>query len=93
MPAYDTSRFTPPAPVATVTLRHPNSGRSVTNVLMLIDSGADVTLLPSAAVELLGLACTGDTNQLQAFDGTISESGVVQADLVFLGKRFRGSFW
>ena len=46
MPAYDDEGFSPAAPVAIVILRHPDSGKSLADVPMLIDSGADATLLP-----------------------------------------------
>jgi hypothetical protein len=45
MPAYDDLRFAPPAPVARVSLRHPDRKGSVADVPMLIDSGAGATLL------------------------------------------------
>jgi len=51
MPSYDASHFDPPAPVARVTLRHPHNGAMVSDVLLLLDTGADVTLLPRMAVE------------------------------------------
>ncbi len=54
MPAYDDS-FSPPAPIATVSLRHPGTGLTVPDIPMLIDSGADVTLIPRSSVDLLGL--------------------------------------
>jgi hypothetical protein len=92
MPAYDDIRFAPPAPVARVGLRHPDRGEGVEDVPMLIDSGADVTLLPRSVVESLGIAGMGERYQLVAFDGTISESEAVRADLIFLKKRFRGRF-
>ena len=50
MPAYEDSHFHPPAPLARVGLRHPEKGTTLSDVLMLIDSGADVTLLPLASV-------------------------------------------
>ena len=48
MTRYDASRFDPPAPVAEVTLRSPDGARTVSGILLLLDTGADVTLLPSA---------------------------------------------
>jgi hypothetical protein len=92
MPAYDDVRFAPPAPVASVEIRHPDSGESVVNVPMLVDSGADATLLPRIAVESLGIVGTGERYQLMAFDGAISESEAIRADLIFLRKRFRGRY-
>ena len=50
MPAYDASRFNPPAPSATVTLRNQDNHKSVVDVPMLLDSGADVTLIPQACI-------------------------------------------
>jgi hypothetical protein len=92
MPAYDDRRFTPPAPVALVVIRHPDRGDAVADVPMLIDSGADASLLPNSAIATLGIAGTGERYQLMAFDGTTSESEAVRADLVFMGRRFRGRF-
>ena len=50
MPAYDSSHYDPPAAVATVTVRPSTGGASVTNVFLLLDTGADVTLLPAWAI-------------------------------------------
>jgi hypothetical protein len=91
MPAYDDS-FSPAAPVARVSLRHPESGASIGDVPMLIDSGADATLLPESAIASPGLAGTGEKYGLVSFDGTTSESEAVHAVLVFLQKSFRGRF-
>ena len=59
---------------------------------MLIDSGADATLLPKSAVESLGIVGTDERYQLEAFDGTTNESEAVLAVLVFLSKSFCGRF-
>lgn len=92
MPAYDDRRFEPPAPVALVGLRPPDRGEGLDDVPLLIDSGADATLLPRPAVASLGLEGAGERYQLVGFDGTLSESEAVRADLVFLGRRFRGLY-
>jgi len=55
MPAYNASDFDPPAPVAYVTLRNRLTGAMWVDVPMQLDSGADVTLVPQAAVSRLGL--------------------------------------
>ena len=49
MPAYDPN-FRPPAPVALVTLHLSTSGTTVANVPMLLDTGADISLIPRAAI-------------------------------------------
>lgn len=50
MPSYDATECNPPAPVAEASLRN---GRMLADVLLLVDTGADVTLLPRHAVDRL----------------------------------------
>ena len=92
MTAYDDDGFVPPAPVARVVLRHPDSSLSVDDVRMLIDSGADATLLPRSAILSLGLVGTGQRYVLEPFDGSTNKSESVVAVLVFQRKSFRGRF-
>lgn len=93
MPSYDGIRFEPPAPLARVLLRDPSSGNSAMDVPMLMDSGADVTLLPQPLVRDLGLDIgAGEKYELTAFDGTTSVSRAVDMDLVFLRRTYRGRF-
>lgn len=93
MPAYDSILFTPPAPIAKVTLRNPETGKKLENVLLLIDSGADATLLPKNSIDLLGISTTANTvYELTAFDGSTSTSLSVRADLLWQGKTFKGEF-
>jgi hypothetical protein len=93
MPSYDASHFDPPAPAAQVTLRDPQSGATVSNVLMLLDSGADVTLLPRSAVERLGISlAAGQQSELISYDGSKSSAPVAILDMIFLGRAFRGPY-
>jgi len=70
MPNYDAAHYTPPAPVAEVSLRESGSDALIRNVLLLIDTGADMTLLPRSAVERLGVKPgAGDEYELVGFDG------------------------
>ena len=84
--------FVPPAPIARVVVRPPERDQSVGDVPMLIDSGADATLLPRSVATSLRLEGTGERYQLAGFDGTISESEAVLACLLFLGRNFRGRY-
>lgn len=71
MPNYDASRYDPPAPIAQVTLRDMNNGALLPNVLLLLDTRADITLLPRSSVERLGVPPVSGTDyELQSFDGT-----------------------
>ena len=48
MPSYDASHFEPAAPVAVVTLRNPLSGATVSDVLLLVDTGVDEAIRNNA---------------------------------------------
>lgn len=93
MPVYDTSRFQPPAPLANVTLRNQETGATWTDVPMLLDTGADLTLVPQTVLEHLGLQPDPSRQfGLRGFDGSTSFAQIVQLELIFLGKRFRGPY-
>jgi predicted aspartyl protease len=93
MPKYDTENFDPPAPVAYVSLRDPATGVSLSDVPMLMDTGADVTLVPSRSVEQLGTEPAVDiAYEIQGFDGESKLANMVELELVFLGKKFTGQF-
>jgi hypothetical protein len=93
MPAYDGWQYDPPAAVAEVVLRDGASGASVAAVLLLIDSGADVTLLPRHAVQSLGLKTSDHPEyELVSFDGSRSNYRAVDLDMVFQSRVFRGRY-
>jgi hypothetical protein len=92
MPDYDSTRFSPPAPVALVTLRNPESGVMKAGVEMLLDTGADVTLLPRGIADELGLSYSAGSYELVGFENRPSVARAVRAEMVFLGLTFRGQF-
>jgi hypothetical protein len=93
MPNYDSKSFSPPAPLALVVLRNPESRAVQRDVPMLLDTGADVTLLPTASLAGLGVIPVADERfELTAFDGTTSFAPLVRVELIFLGQLFRGEF-
>ena len=93
MPAYDTQRFSPPAALALVICTSPDGSAVWPDMPMLIDTGADVTLLPRDAVRRLGLAIAPDRRyELVGFDGTLSTAPVVRAAVTFCRRTFRGQF-
>jgi len=93
MPSYDASHFDPPAPVARVILRNPHTAATVSDVLLLLDTGADITLLPRMMVERLGVPLVADQRyELMGFDGSKSFAPVVILDLLFLKRAFRGRY-
>ena len=94
MTPYDDQLYQPPAPVASLTLRTLD-GRdfSISKVLALVDTGADVTLLPRWAIEQLGLTPQADDGvQLAWFDGSLRAAESVELEASFHGGRFQGRY-
>jgi hypothetical protein len=91
---YDAQHYQPPAPVATLTLRTLDGrNETISNVLALIDTGADVTLLPRWAIEQLGPTPEADGSvQLAWFDGSTRSAETVEVETAFHGGRFQGRY-
>ncbi len=93
MPEYDSRNYNPPAPVAYVTLRNSATGAVISNVPMLMDTGADASLLPSQAIEELKIETEKDsTFEVQGFDGQIQRLKSVKLEMYFLDKKFVGEY-
>jgi len=93
MTAYNSTDFDPPAPIAYVTLRNEMTGTEWSNVPMQLDPGADVTLIPQAAINKLGLTVISDLHyELVSFDGSRSFASAVQLKLLFCRGIFRGRY-
>ena len=93
MPSYDSNLFDPPAPLAKVTVRNPETGVSLSDVTMLIDSGADVTMIPKHCAEALGIVIdSAEKYELMSFDGNRKLASAIRLDIIFLNKTFKGQF-
>ena len=92
MPTYDSKDFNPPAPLARVGLKDPRTGESISDVRMLIDSGADITVLPTDPIDRLDWNLGEEAYELEGFDGRRSVARSVYLELNFLGRTFRGRF-
>lgn len=93
MPAYDQALFNPPAPIAHVTLKNPVTGLTSGVIPMLLDSGADVTMVPEEAARALGVdANNGQQYELVGLEGTSTLVVAVGLELRFLQRTFRGQF-
>jgi predicted aspartyl protease len=71
MPAYDPT-FSPPAPVADVTVVHPTTGVNSGALRGKLDSGADVTVIPQRLVAELGMTPRGRI-WTRGYDGTYAQ--------------------
>lgn len=85
---YDAARFDPPAPLALVTLRNRSNGATWAEVPMLLDSGADATLVPQAVVANLGVIAVPSSRLKRS----TSPAQIVDIELTFLGRIYRGEF-
>ena len=93
MPSFDAASYSPPAAVATVSLRRSGKDDSLRDVALLIDTGADMTLLPRWALARLGIAPQPDvTYEVVDFQGGRSAAQAVDLDMIFLNKAFRGRY-
>ncbi len=92
MPRYDSEHFEPPAPLARVTLRGSDRSEAVTDVPMLLDTGADVSMVPRVAAEKLALKASDESFKLVGFDGNSSQAAAVDLELVFSDRSFHGKF-
>ncbi|MEW5938927.1 MAG: hypothetical protein AB1750_04640 [Chloroflexota bacterium] len=93
MPSYDAQNFDPPAPVAFVILRNPATGVTLPDVPMLIDTGADATLLPADAVQKIGVNIEADPGfEVETFDGETRRLQFAKLELLFLDKKFAGEY-
>jgi len=60
---------------------------------MQIDSGADVTLIPRSAASRVRVSPIPDLSyEIAGFNGEISSAAVVELEMVFLSRAFRGRF-
>jgi hypothetical protein len=93
MPDYDRHQFDPPAPLAKVLVRTPDHTRSIPDVAMLLDSGADVSLIPASCADQLALRSDVEEGfALRGFDGSASLVRAVSAEILWEGRIFRGRF-
>jgi len=85
--------YSPPAPVANVKLRNPETLESITNVPMLLDTGSDITLLPKSFCKEIGVEISEtEFLELEGFNQGRSIAFYVRLEFIFLNKMFRGNF-
>jgi predicted aspartyl protease len=90
MPAYETT-FSPPAAVARATVRGPN-GRVVLDVPLLIDTGADVSVVPMQIARELGADIQRSDTTVELLDGSRLDADAAELTIEILRFRFRGRY-
>lgn len=91
MISYDSENFAPPAPVAFVKLINPVTGQATPDVPMLLDSGADITVLPAAAVSRIGVIPEGEI-ATQVYNGQPFMSKVARLHIKLGKARYPGEY-
>ena len=92
MTTYNSTDFDPPAPVASVTLVNEATDQTVSGVLMQLDTGADVSLIPREIADQLDLELSETQYELLSFHGTRSSTAAVQLKMQFGRYTFRGKY-
>lgn len=92
MPDYDREHHRPPAPVAWVGLSDSSDTRRIDNIPMLLDTGADITVLPRSAVNELKLPLLDRKYLLEGITGIPDVADAVHARIFVAGLVFRGAF-
>ena len=90
MPEYESEGFDPPAPFARAAVA--GTGQTIADVRMLLDTGADVSLIPRAIAEELGVAVRPSGSLLQTYDGNQTRAVVADVSVEVGPYRFHGTF-
>lgn len=91
MPGYEAEGFEPPAPVAYAVIRNPARESSL-DVLLLIDTGSDVSAVPRSVVTALGAVVRPSALRVRTYDGEEMLCDVTDLRLELLRYRFAGEF-
>ena len=81
---YDTNNFNPPAPVLEVSLSSPVSQGESIKISALLDSGADMTVIPQNIAQKLQLKYV-DRISATGYDGIAKEAFVYSVKIIFDG--------
>jgi len=84
--------FDPPAPIAEIALRNVITGERIENVAVLLDTGADISMLPLSVIEELQIEPSTENVNLIGFNDSRSVSKVYILQVIFLGKRITGEY-
>jgi predicted aspartyl protease len=83
VPAFDRN-YTPPAPVADVTVAHPVKESNRMRLRGKLDTGADITVIPESLIPQLALSTRSDV-WTRSYDGTFTRRPVYYVGLQFEG--------
>ncbi|MCX7000257.1 MAG: retroviral-like aspartic protease family protein [Candidatus Sumerlaeota bacterium] len=79
---YNTNKFNPPAPVFEVSLSSPTSQGEIIKIPALLDSGADITVIPQNVAQQLQLKYV-DEITATGYDGVEKKAFVYSVKIIF----------
>lgn len=85
--------YDPPAPIAKIKIRNPETLEVIADIPMLLDTGSDITLLPRSFCESINIEIS-ETRflELEGFNQSKSVAYYARLEFIFLKKMFRGNF-
>lgn len=93
MPTYDTTQFDPPAPVARVSFVNPANDMIVEGVSMLLDTGADVSIVPEPVLLALHAEKLAASYEIEYLESAAPDTlAATHLQMQWLGLKFTGSF-
>ena len=93
MPAYDTGSFDPPAPVGLASFVNLGNDRQVENVVMLLDTGADVSFVPESVRQAVQAEKQETAYEIEYLEGGApSLLASVYLQMKWQGLKFTGSY-
>ena len=92
MPAYNTADFDPPAPVALVSFVNPDTGQQRDNVPMLLDTGADASVVPHVVFQALSTTERTTAYEVEYLEGQTATLYSTRLQMKWRGNNFTGDF-
>jgi len=93
MPTYRNQSNSPSAPYANVVFRATDGSAKLENIQMLLDTGADISVVPLPVLTHLGASVTpGKSIEIESYDGTKTYVHVAILTMEFCNLLFTGQF-
>ncbi len=92
MPLYDSADFDPPAPIARVSFINPATGQQVDDVPMLLDTGADASVVPHSVFQSLNASAPVTQYEIEYLEGDKATWSSIHLQMKWRGLNFTGEF-
>lgn len=93
MPVCNSSEFDPPAPTAQVSFVNPETGQRIDSVPMLLDTGADVAVIPQTLARSLNATERSTAYEIGYLESDAGTLPSVRLEMRWLDRSFTGESW